>query len=52
MSTSNEFLMDVENFAKNELLEYMVLACGNKEIPMFISKAILIAIEDAKLFGE
>lgn len=52
MNASQEFLTDVENFAKNELLEYMVLTCKDKDISMFISKAILIAIENAKLSGE
>ena len=47
MNYSTEFLENVENFAKNELLEFMVLSCGNKEIPLFISKAILSAIQEA-----
>lgn len=47
MSYSSEFLESVERFAKDELLEFMVLSCGNKEIPLFISKAILEAIERA-----
>jgi hypothetical protein len=45
MTYSPEFLESVENFAKNDLLEFMVLSCGNKEIPLFISKAILAALE-------
>lgn len=48
MKYSTEFLESVENFAKDELLEFMVLACKNKEIPLFISKAILVAIEEAR----
>lgn len=48
MSYSLEFLDSVEKFAKDDLLEYMVLVCNNKEIPLFISKAILIAIEEAR----
>lgn len=47
MNYSPEFLESVENFAKDELLEFMVLSCGNKEIPLFISKAILSAIQEA-----
>lgn len=48
MNNSLEFLDSVEKFAKDDLLEYMVLVCKNKEIPLFISKAILIAIENEK----
>lgn len=48
MNHSPNFLEDVEKFAKGDLLEYMVLACGNKEIPLFISVAILNAIEEAQ----
>lgn len=48
MKYSKEFLEEVEKFAKNELLEFMVLSCGEKEIPLFISKAILVAIENSK----
>lgn len=47
MAYSPDFLESVEKFAKNELLEFMVLVCKDKEIPMFISKAILIAIDEA-----
>lgn len=48
MNNSLEFLDSVEKFAKDDLLEYMVLVCKNKEIPLFISKAILTAIENEK----
>ena len=48
MNNSLEFLDSVEKFAKDDLLEYMVLVCKNKEIPLFISKAILTAIEEAR----
>lgn len=48
MSNTLEFLESVEKFAKDELLEFMVLACQSKEIPLFISRAILIAIEEEK----
>ena len=48
MKYSKEFLEEVEKFAKNELLEFMVLFCEEKEIPLFISKAILVAIENSK----
>ena len=48
MNYSLEFLDSVEKFAKDELLEYMVLVCNNKEVPLFNSKVILIAIEDAR----
>lgn len=47
MTYSPEFLESVENFAKDELLEFMVLSCGDKEIPLFISKAIFFAIEES-----
>lgn len=46
MKYSPEFLESVENFAKDDLLEFMVLSCGDKEIPLFISTAILKAIEE------
>ena len=48
MKYSKEFLEEVEKFAKNKLLEFMVLSCGEKEIPLFISEAILVAIENSK----
>lgn len=46
MKYSPEFLESVEKFAKDDLLEFMVLSCGNKEIPLFISTAILKAIKE------
>ena len=48
MKYSKEFLEEVEKFAKNELLEFMVLSCEEKGIPLFISEAILVAIENSK----
>ena len=48
MKYSKEFLEEVEKFAKNELLEFMVLSCEDKEIPLFISEVILVAIENSK----
>ena len=48
MKYSKEFLEEVEKFAKNELLEFMVFSCKEKEIPLFISEAILVAIENSK----
>ena len=48
MKYSKEFLEEVEEFAKNDLLEFMVLSCEEKEIPLFISEAILVAIENSK----
>lgn len=48
MKYSLEFLAEVEDYAKKELLEFMVLSCKEKEIPLFISEAILVAIENAK----
>jgi hypothetical protein len=48
MKYTPDFLESVEKFAKDELLDFMVLMCGSKEIPLFISKAILTAIESAK----
>lgn len=48
MKYTPDFLESVEKFAKDELLDFMVLMCESKEIPLFISKAILIAIENAK----
>lgn len=48
MKLTQDFLDSVEKFAQNELLEFMVLICENKDIPLFISKAILVAIEESK----
>lgn len=48
MTYSPEFLESVEKFAKEDLLEFMVLVCKDKDIPLFISKAILLAIEENK----
>jgi hypothetical protein len=48
MKYTPDFLESVEKFAKDELLDFMVLMCKSKEIPLFISKAILEAIENAK----
>lgn len=48
MKMTPDFLNQVEQFAEDELLEFMVLYCQNKEIPMFISEAILVAIENAR----
>lgn len=48
MNITLEFLESVEKFAKDDLLQFMVLACQSKEIPLFISKAILVAIEEEK----
>ena len=48
MKFSLEFLDSIEKYAKDDLLEFMVFTCENKEIPLFISKAILQTIEDIK----
>ena len=48
MKYTPDFLESVEKFAKDELLDFMVLMCESKEIPLFISKAILTAIENAE----
>lgn len=47
MKNTPDFLNQVEQFAEDELLEFMVLYCQNKEVPMFIMEAILTAIENA-----
>ncbi len=48
MKYTPDFLDSVETFAKDELLNFMLLTCEDKEIPLFVSKAILEAIKNAK----